>query len=249
MKEINKYICVLLALTFCLCGCSAKTDENGSGEEKPLWEAEQEYKEIDGFSSAENISMDNLLVACVVKDFEHFSGAVEPPEKCYGNNRYCLVFKDGYVYCANLYCEYEPNGVGFGSASANSTTQDNVWDRLKDVYCIGRVSSEDIYNIENWIDQLAYVDHAELKKWEPLTGDMKSIERVMKVFREDFPEQGLKIWNPGYKWISDDLEQDGMEYYDDPFARQIIQWFIDSPYYSLWNQHMRTTGQEVWNSF
>ena len=90
-----------------------------------IWEAEQLYEESEAFTSLDDINNNHLLVAGYCPEFLGFEG---PPVICFGNYRYCFIFDDGYVFCANHYAFYEPKG-----------SYDSGKD-FQDVYCIGRVN-------------------------------------------------------------------------------------------------------------
>ena len=231
------------AIALILCGCNADLSVDELRNIRPPKEENPYGIELENMSSVENVCVDNLILRCTIGDYDDESITVgrEGVTRCFGNCRYCFLFNDGYVYCANLYYDFAPN-IEIGTPDI----RDDMWSKLQDVYCLGRLSPDELQMVEEWIGKITYADNGEFVKWEKSANDLEESDFYINVYRSDMPETGLNIIKPMWGGI---IPRDGLEYYDDIFSEMIIQWVLDSPYIELWDSHISETGQEVWNSY
>ncbi|MBO6206294.1 MAG: hypothetical protein J6O73_05070 [Lachnospiraceae bacterium] len=182
----------------------------------------------------ENVSVEDILLVCIQAEN--------------GNNRFFIMLRDGYIYCANLYTKDKMDRL--------TDLYDNVRSDFSDVYCLGRVSSEEVKNIEDWMGKASY-NNSNLAKWDSVKEGFQDTERYLNLCGDIFPKREGNIWGPNYgleendppktdgtQFLSDPSKRDGMRYYNDPSFVKIIEWFEDSSYLHLWERQISKTGTD-----
>ena len=243
-------ICIVITVSIVLCGCARNQTAEVNITDIPVsnnsirWESEYEYVEIENFGKIDNINMGNLLVMSVIPHNKSYymMGFVPTVESTQWNDYYtdysiCFIFRDGYVYCANEYfyenIEYEPYCLQY---------TDEMWDHLYNVIRIGRLSFEEVNQLEEWIDK------ADLsRQYTVFESDgyfNENIPIYMRIFRTDLPISGSNVLKPNYKMrtsADEEIKLDGSKCIDDPESGKIIKWFEDSSFYLSWNRHIQET--------
>ena len=195
-------------------------------EQADQWDAEELYT---ADASLENAGVEDILLTCT---------QVEN-----GNNRIFVLLRDGNVYCANMY-----NNVFFDRRVMLTEVFDETWDELSDVYCLGRISSEELNELEDWIDRIS-PDARQMNSNRTLSTrkSMMDKERFLNIYGTHFSDREVIICWPGYTFpimTGEESMRDGMWYYDDPYSVNIIEWFENSSYLQSWDRHISETGTD-----
>ncbi|MBR3517154.1 MAG: hypothetical protein IKO10_12670 [Lachnospiraceae bacterium] len=250
LRAGSKIICIVITVSIVLCGCAHNQTQEVNSQDILVsnnsikWESEYEYVEIENFGEIDNINMGNLLVMSVIPHNKSYfmMGFVPTVESTQWNDYYtdysiCFIFRDGYVYCANEYfyenIESEPYCLQY---------TDEMWDHLYNVFCIGRLSFEEVNQLEEWID-IADLS----RQYTDFESDgyfNGNIPIYMQIFRSDLPISGNNVLKPNYKMrtsADEDIKLDGSIYIDDSASNNIIKWFEDSSFYYSWNKHIQET--------
>ena len=238
-RKVVMLICLVILL---LAGCQ-NAESNQPAEDSPVevavsesgkeqadqWDAEELYT---ADASLENVRVEDILLVCIQAEN--------------GNNRFFIMLRDGYIYCANLYTEDKMDRL--------TDLYDNVRSDFSDVYCLGRASSEEEKNIEDWMGKASYYEHGSFSKWDSVKEGFQDTERYLNLCGDILPYREINIWRPNYsleenkmdgtQFLKDLSTRDGMQYYNDPYFVKIIEWFEDSSYLQLWERHIRKTGTD-----
>ncbi|MBR3307140.1 MAG: hypothetical protein IKI75_07810 [Lachnospiraceae bacterium] len=271
---MEDYKALLFPMVLLLSGCGYNSNGDVSNdivevvpEDKQVyWKEEQEYRAVDDPALISGMNTENLLIYCVLGDYNYdgIESGIEGPSRFYGNCRYCFLFNDGNVYCANLYCDWSKE-----EGNGKHDIQDDIWDELADVYYLGRASYEEVEAIQGWIGEFENnVHECKEVRIESLPNNMFERDMHISIHGINLPEGGVEIWEAKYTTkkyadvldvfsgtfnvigeYSNSIVYDDIAHYDDVFSRKIIDWFVESPYIGLWCKHIEETGQEVWNSY
>ena len=183
------------------------------------WDAEELYTA----DSLENVNVEDMLLVCIQAED--------------GNNRFFIMLRDGYIYGANLYTKTKMDRL--------TDLYDDVRTDFSDVYCLGRASSEEVKNIEDWMGKASYYEYRSFSKWDFTKKGFQDTERYLNLCGDIFPEREENIWEPNYGLEENDpSKRDGMQYYNDPSFVKIIEWFEDSSYLQLWERYISETGTD-----
>ncbi len=242
-KRLSVTICACLLLV--ACGRAEQTAPAAEGDnaedaedaeevltdsmpEHEGWQAEENYIELDDYSVLTDISMEDVLLECT---------CVESAE----NYRFCVVLRDGNVYCANLYSNT------ISEQDYTVSLCEEILPYLRNVYSVGRVSADEIIMIEEWIDQIDDDDMG--KDWGGVfLGKQESAyEEYLYVYGEKYSGMGKVIWCPRWHLATMTNEasyREGMDCYGGLYSQKIIQWVLDSYYMKAWYRHVGETGAD-----
>ena len=136
-------------------------------EQTDQWDAEELYT---ADVSLENVRPKDILLTCM---------QVEN-----GNNRIFVLLRDGNIYCTNIY-----NNVFFDRSVMLTEVFDETWDELSDVYCLGRISSEELNNLEDWIDRIERIsgdDRQTTSDWNLSSRQSMDADRYLNIYGTRF---------------------------------------------------------------
>ena len=224
-KKIGLSICIMMLFMILLSGCKPKFE----GEE---YEAVYTCEVVEDISQEENISFSEVIMMdFICRDW------IINQEEVGVIYYYFLLFKDGRVYCVNEKYRDEVVDRTFGNCD------DAGWVNLNEVYYLGRLSGEDLREINSLIES---VDLSS----EPMQYYMETEWDYNDIMDSSISDNN--DWNSTAVYILYDEEDEGTGLFKvegwyqenerrqllfqttDEKALELMHFIEESPFYTTW---------------
>lgn len=142
-KRICKNICIMLLSVFLLNGCKTEPVEENDATEYS--EAIYTCEVVEDITQEENVAFSEVLLSCGLSCYWMMEG-----EQVGVEYKYLFFLNDGRVYCGEE--KYKFGQVEWFFENCD----DELWERLENVFYLGKLSAEDIRELNRIIDTVNF---------------------------------------------------------------------------------------------